>query len=500
MTTTSFQNTKKRESRLWWLPSVEVLVFVVVFGLSLYVMPQLINSDGDLGRHITIGNVMIDQRAVVRADIFSHTMPGEELVLHSWLSDLIFALIYRATGLNGIAWMTALVLASTYALFTAGLRYFRVSTPVCLLAGLGAAFGSALHWHTRPHILTTLIFTFFVLTLATYYKTEKWKALIPLPFIMIVWANLHGAVISGLVLVALFALGLLLEKRTIPAGTVLGLLVILILSSWINPFGPKMLTHSFGYLQLDYLVDVTQEYQSPDFHFSSTWPFLLIMLLTLVVAGYRTQRVGWVPLVLLSFWTASALYSARNVPLYVQIAALFLAYEGDRLITERWPGVAAYFSRADRAGRRAGGWIYAVLFAGLLIFVQANGATIDRAGLGNRFDPDYFPVRAVDFLKASGLPEGNMYNEFGWGGYLLYRLWPEKRVFIDGQTDFYGEDLTRTHLQTRNAEGDWQTVLDEYGVTWVILPPQATLGKLLNLTPGWDRIFSDEVASVWVRN
>jgi hypothetical protein len=60
-------------------------------------------------------------------------------------------------------------------------------------------------------------------------------------------------------------------------------------------------------------------------------------------------------------------------------------------------------------------------------------------------------------------------------------------------------ELTRTHFETRDVEGDWEAVLEEYGVTWVILPPQATLGKLLNLTPGWERIYGDEVASVWLR-
>lgn len=499
MTTSTVEERKRREARLWWLPSVEVLVFIVVFVLSLYVMPRLINSDGDLGRHITIGNVILDQRTILRADIFSHTMPGEELVLHEWLSDLIFALVYRAAGLDGIAWMTALVLATTAALFTAGMKHFGISTAVCLGAGVAAFLVGALHWHTRPHIITTLIFTYYVLTLAYYYKTEKWQILIPLPFVMILWANLHGAFISGVVLVGLFTVGLLLEKRLAAAGTAFGLLVILILSSWINPYGPQMLTHSFGYLQLDYLVDVTQEYQSPDFHNGSTRPFLLILLLTIVVGWYSTQRVGWVPLILLAFWTASSLYSARNVPLYGQIAVLFLAYEGDRLIAERWPGLAAYFARADRAGRRAGGWVYAILFVGLLIFLQANGGTIDPAGLGNRFDPDYFPVRAIDFLQESGLPEGKVYNEFVWGGYFLYRLWPEKRVFIDGQTDFYGEELSRTYFQTRDGEGDWQAVLDQYGVTWVILPPEAALSKLLNVSLDWKPIFDDDVASVWVR-
>jgi hypothetical protein len=500
MTAAIVDPTKKREPRLWWFPSVEVLIFILVFSLSLFVMPQLINSDGDLGRHITIGKVLLDQRAILRTDIFSHTMPGEELVLHEWLSDLIFGIVYRTAGLNGIAWMTALILASTYALFTAGLKYVNVRTPVRLLAGLAAFIVSTIHWHTRPHIITTLVFTYFVITLAYYYKTEKWKILIPLPFLMILWANLHGAFISGLVLVGLFALGLLLEKRFFAAGTMGGLFLILILSSWINPYGPRMITHSFGYLQLDYLVDITEEYTSPNFHDFITWPFLGILLLTIVIGWYSTRPVGWVPLVMLFYWTASALYSARNIPLYGQIAVLFLACEGDRLIAKLSPKFDAYISRSDRAGRRAGGWIYAILLAGLFIFLEANGGTLDNAGLGNKFDPDYFPVGAIDALQESGLPKGNVFNEFMWGGYLLYRLWPEKQVFIDGQTDFYGEDLTYTYKQTVDGQGEWQAVLDEYGVTWVILPPERTLGKLLNLSPDWERIYSDETASVWVRH
>ena len=101
MTVTTSDTTQKK-SRLWWFPSVEVLIFIIVFLISLFVMPNLINSDGDLGRHITIGEVLLDTRAMLHEDIFSHTMLGEELILHEWLSDLIFALVYRVAGIDGI--------------------------------------------------------------------------------------------------------------------------------------------------------------------------------------------------------------------------------------------------------------------------------------------------------------------------------------------------------------------------------------------------------------
>ena len=488
-----------KETRLWWFPSVEVLIFIIVFLLSLLVMPNLVNSDGDLGRHITVGAVLLDTHTILRQDIFSHTMLGEDLILHEWLSDVIFALIHRAAGLNGIAWMTAIVIASTTVLLVAGLKFLKVRTFTRLLAGFAAFAAGTIHWHTRPHIFTTFIFTGFVLALIYFYQTQRWKVLLPLPFVMILWANLHGAFVSGLVLVGLFLIGLLLEKR-FPAALQMGiLLVVLILASWINPYGPKMLTHSFGYLRLDYLVDFTDEYNSPNFHDAISWPFAGLILLSFVM-GWRSKRfLGWTPLVAISFWTASALYSARNIPLYGQLTVTFLACEADQMVAALSPRLDAYLTRTDTIGRRAWGWMWAALFAGLLIWLEASGGYIDYAGLGNNFNPSYFPVEAIDTLEESGLPEGNMFNEFGWGGYLLLRLWPERLVFIDGQTDFYGEDLTRLHEQTINAQGDWQSVLDNYQVQWVILPPNRGLGPWLDQSSEWKLSYRDDTASVWVR-
>ncbi len=490
---------REKESRLWWFPSVEVLIFIIVFLLSLFVMPNLINGDGDLGRHITIGEVLLDTRTILSEDIFSHTMLGEELILHEWLSDLIFALVYRASGLNGIAWMTAAVIAGTYALLTAGLKFLNVRTFVRLLAGFAAFLVGTVHWHTRPHIITTFIFTYFALTLVYYYQTGRWKVLIPLPFVMILWANLHGAFVSGLVLVGLFGIGLLLERKFSSALKIGLLLAALILASWINPVGPKMITHSFGYLQLDYLVEFTDEYNSPNFHQGIIWPFAGMVVLSILM-GWRSQRrLGWTPLVWIAFWTASALYSTRNIPLYGQVAVIFLALEADFMLGELSPRVDAYLTRTDQVGRRAWGWMWAILFVGLLIFLEANDGKIDYLELGNNFNPEVFPVEALDALEESGIPEGNVFNEFMWGGYLLYRLWPEKLVFIDGQTDFYGEDLTFIHEQTLEAQGDWRAILDDYQVQWVILPPERGLGPWLDQSTEWERIYQDNTTSVWVR-
>ncbi len=495
----SLTKEKKTTNRLWWMPSPEVIIFMIVFYLSLYVMPYLINSDGDLGRHITIGEVILSSKQIPQSDIFSHTMFGEKLVLHEWASDLLFAQVYRLYGLNGIAWLTSLTLAGTYALFTAGLKWLNIRTPVRFLAGMLAFLVGINHWHTRPHIITTFLFAYLLLSLIYYCKTEERKVLYPIPFVMVFWANLHGAFITGLVQIGLFALGLVLDKRHAAAKEILFLLFISTAASLLNPFGTEMITHGFGYLQLDYLVDITNEYKSPNFHHLIMWPFLGTLLLT-IIAGWNNKRArSWVELILLLFWTASALYSARNVPLYGLVAVLFLAIQGEYISHEILPRSNSFFEMLDQTGKQARGWIWAIVFVAFFIISQHQGKTFDVLGQGNQFSSDHFPVKAIDELKDTGLLNGNMFNDFGWGGYLLYRLWPEQLVFIDGQTDFYGEELTYIHQQTIIGQGNWQLILDQYNIDWVILPPNLPLGILLSESQDWEKVYEDDISIIFTR-
>ena len=117
-----------------------------------------------------------------------------------------------------------------------------------------------------------------------------------------------------------------------------------------------------------------------------------------------------------------------------------------------------------------------------------------------RFSSEVFPVAAVEALLDSDFdPPGPVYNEFGWGGYLLYRAWPTIHVFIDGQTDFYGEKLTREYVRIRALSPDWEALLEKHGVRWAIIPPDVALNQALEMSTEWRTIFSDSTAVVWTR-
>ncbi|HUM70262.1 MAG TPA: hypothetical protein PLK31_15630, partial [Chloroflexota bacterium] len=96
-------------------------------------------------------------------------------------------------------------------------------------------------------------------------------------------------------------------------------------------------------------------------------------------------------------------------------------------------------------------------------------------------------------------PTENMFKEFHWGGYLLYRLWPEREVFMDAQTDFYGEALTREFIQIADAEAGWEERLAARDVQWVILPPTRPLAAWLSQSGEWDEVYRDDTAVIWVR-
>ena len=113
------------------------------------------------------------------------------------------------------------------------------------------------------------------------------------------------------------------------------------------------------------------------------------------------------------------------------------------------------------------------------------------------FDPKIFPIAAVQEARAAGL-EGRMFHEFVWGGYLLLR-WPEQRVFIDGGTDFYGENLYRQAIEIITLRPGWRDSLDTHGVQLVLLPVEAPMAHELVRDAAWDTWYCDPTAVMLVR-
>ena len=109
-----------------------------------------------------------------------------------------------------------------------------------------------------------------------------------------------------------------------------------------------------------------------------------------------------------------------------------------------------------------------------------------------------FPARAVEYLHQHPV-SGPMYNNYGYGGYLIWAL-PEKKVFIDGRGDLYEDGGTFSeYLEVADLKPAAFTVLRAYGIQACLLDRKEALATVLSTRSDWEQRYSDDVSVLFVR-
>jgi hypothetical protein len=479
------------------LPRLRDVLFAGIFIAVIVHGPRLFNLDGDLGRHITIGNYILQTKSIPTQDVFSHTMAGEPLVPHEWLAQTTFSLVNSLMGLSGVVLLTALIIAFTFTLIYEEMIRRGVFRLVALSVTVWAAMASSLHWLARPHVFTFLFIAIWAFALECLIE-KKSASIWPFPVVMLIWANTHGAFIAGFIVLGAYYLEWLweflhgqAEKEKGRALTMIGGTSFAV--TFLNPAGYHLWETSVGYAGESYLVDHTVEYMSPNFHLPATWPFLFMIVFFLLRLGFA-ERMRFRHAVLLAGWAIMGLFSTRNIPLFAIVNAPVLAIlVQDSLKNLKFPGIQD--SNLKVIEQKLRGFLWPILIVLLIAYMLARDVRLDGAQLGNRYDPSIFPVQAVDWLKAHP-QQGNVFNHFTWGGYLLLRTWPEVPVFIDGQTDFYGEELTRDYERVITLSDGWEDIIKKYDIEWVIIPTAGRLARELRNHPGRKIMYEDGTAVI----
>ncbi len=454
----------------------------------------MFSLDGDLGRHIVIGNVILETGQIPQNDLFSHTMYGDKLVPHEWLGQVLFAFVYSFFSLTGVVFLSAILIAGSFTIVYID-SFKRSRAPVLsLFVAVMAAFAASLHWLNRPHIFTFTYLAIWVLFLEkerTRGDVSSWIFFL----IMLFWANTHGAFIAGFVSLFAYLIGQVIdswsgeEKLFAVVRPWLRIAGLSVLASLINPAGAELWATSVGYVKNSYLVGHTQEYLSPNFHNVGMSPFLILVILFVFSLKYKGEKMPWAYLFLFTGWLVMGLYSARNVPLFAIITAPILAAHLSNILgVGFWRKLEERIKTIENKGKNLFLWSSLVV---LVAFFFAKHPVLDTY---NRFPLDFFPVEAVNWLDTNE-QNGNVFNYFPWGGYLLYRQWPGQLVFIDGQTDFYGEFLTQEYERVISLSDGWETILDNYQVEWAIIPSSSSLADALE-NISWEVLYEDETAIV----
>jgi hypothetical protein len=523
------------------LPSVRDIIFIFLFWSILAgALSNRPLADADIGWHIRTGELILATHSLPRTDPFSSTMQGQPWFAWEWLYDVLLAVLHQACGLNGVVWLCAFLVAMVFAILLSQLLDRGTGLLLAVVLMLLAEGASSIHLYARPHIASWL---FSLLWFVALEKWESWDRskqgrlpwLIPwfFPGSMLLWVNLHGGWLFGMALFALYLLAACVESvrdqdvfadafAKIRAGHRARAMTLAWIGSaaatLVNPYGWRLHVHIYRYLSDRYLMNRIDEFRSPDFHGWAQRCFVIILMLVVIAfVGNRSKvRLSHLLIVLLAAY--AGFYSSRNLPVSSMLLVLIagpILWESFTTLADRpgaWQwlcnGAARISSFSGRMGAQEmqlHGHLWPVVAVSVAFAICLQGGWLGSRQLVHaQFDPQRMPVEAVNFLERENVAEPPVtepvFSTDAWGGYLIYRMYPERKVVVDDRHDLYGSGRIRQYLTLTQAEPGWRNVLEDWQIRTAILPHGSTLANLLRELPQeWRVVYEDKVAVVFER-
>ncbi len=455
-----------------------LLLALAVFALAAF-SPAALN-DGDTWSHLATGEWILQHGAVPRADPFSFTFAGAPWTAHEWLSEVLFALAFRAAGWSGVALLTGA--AAGLATFIMANRAARDLGGIALLvvAALGASL-IAPGLLARPHILALPALALWCDGLMRASERAEPPPL-RLLALMALWANLHGGFAFGLALIAPFALEAWLAAPREGRPAVVGIWGLFALTSvgaaTLTPFALEGLLFPLKLLGVAHLADIGE--WRPE-NFAHPGPMEIALLALIALALTRPLSVPLARAALLVALIHMALQHSRHEMLLAILAPMLLAEPIARALGAPAPSPAPPASRAPLRAAAA----IALLLAGArlaLPIVRADGATA--------------PIAALQAVPPA-LRAEPVLNDYAFGGYLV---WAKVRPFIDGRADMYGDGFLDLYGKIAGGDADaLEPALRRYAIAWTIFAPGERVVAEMDREPGWRRLYADPFAVVHVR-
>jgi len=482
------------------------LFALLVVLMGLFSVHTLTSIYQDIGRHITVGQLIWESGNIPSTNLFSFTAPDFLFVNHHWLGGVLLYLGDRFIGLAGLIVFKALLLSGAFALALAASWRNRLSIPAMII-GLASIFTIAERTDVRPEIFSFLFLAWFLFVL---YRYPRSKLLWTLPFVQLVWVNTHIYFFMGPLLWLAFLIGVMANQRNWKfemsnwresrvTNYYVPITLLLILATLTNPSGwhgalyPLTMWSNYGYSIV--------ENQSLFFLRAFGYPmmtsialgFTILLTLASFIINRRHLRKNVDSLVLFVSTTIFALLMLRNFPLLAFVAIP---------ITLR--NLSQSPLRFDSKSVRMGMHVILILIGISIVTNQIY----DQAGIGGRrfglVVPEGFQ-EPVDFFRSAGL-RGPLFNNFDVGSFLIWKL-PEEKVFIDGRPEAYPADfIQNTYIKMQEDPSVWARESERYNLNTIfwsyqdITPWSQAFMKRITKDPQWVAVYMDKGIIILVRD
>jgi hypothetical protein len=483
---------------------------VLVLALFFLYLSQRPLWHTDLWGHLAYGRLILSNRALPQTEPLMPLSRGMRFIDLAWLSEVLGYSAFRWEGIAAIQVLYAVSITTCLAVLAfATARRTRMIWPA-LLAGFACSWSE---WQqfliVRPQLAGLACFTilFAVITRKQIGK-ECW---IVVPVLFAVWANLHGSFIVGWALLATVTVGrgadLLRRTATRRAmwrdrtyRTLLMLIPVAAFVVLLNPWGWTIYR------------DLWETARNPNFAALVEWRPLAIQMrqgqavaavaLTLVAAYRLTpRRISLGELLLLIGLGVATVRSSRMIVWWAPVASYFLAIH-TAAIWRRFAHRRSFGKLAAKRPTRLAWTLASVVAACSVAVCSPLGLALWN---GTQADPHQSlsaatPLGATGYLNAHP-PEGQIFNTYEWGDYLLWAGPKGLRVFVASHAHLVPSDVWQDYLRVISLRRGWETILDRYGVTAAVLDSDqhGDLVDALRTQKDWAPVYEDDRAAIFIR-
>lgn len=505
----------------YYKKSLSILLLLLVFSqvfVNIY--------DYDVWFHIKAGQYMLSNFEILNTDVFSYTALGSTWVAHEWLFEVLIYIISALGTLTAVTLFKTLVICAIFALY---LRHFSrnsISAPVTILVLTLVSILARERFLERPEIISYLFCAFFIVAYEKLRANRtgfiSWKddRLWLFPVLMVLWANFHSGAIFAIAICGAYAsceilsalVSGLFGANKKPLGEILfssvkirvffTLLIVTFLVGFINPNTYHVYTYPFLALDISSqtglnLAEYTKPVWARDSLFFIMFGLSVLIILVNIIFNRRAVRIAHVMLFI--FFSALALKFNRNIAIWAIVVSPFVAFYIEEIISW-WPSVVPKHPfkgegfKEETADVRRSGRVRPFIHAAAIIISIAMivpfwAEAVEGGWWGPGIKEGRFPEGAVEFLDENSIG-GNMYNSYEFGGYLMWRSYPERMVYIDGRSDIYTDLLME---QKKFSILGFEKLVERYDINYLIFSYSKTTSDYINPNP----VFGRELALVW---
>ncbi len=472
-------------------------LFIALLFVAFYAFSIRVPLDPDMWWHLETGKYIIENGIPYQDPPFSYTMEGKEWITHEWLTDIMMYWIYDSMGLLGLGFIFALFITISFALL------FYASEGQPYIAGLMTFWGiaSSLPFlNSRPQMFNILWGALVIYIVEKVKRKELGSLwLWSIPLIILIWVNMHGGFLLGIVIMGVYVVGdgaqwLLQGAREEGEGLTWEQVKILTLATiasffiaLVNPHTYQMWTYAIATtLTSEAMQEVISEWQSPNFHFGYFWIFGFMFFASWLFATYSKRRFSWTDALFIIGTGYASFQSQRNIPLFVLVAVPIMS----KHLLGIFQGTSYYkILSGEQAERYLSPQMKLVNWVVLLAMIAgATAYGFDEFGDMQEQLDSSFPIASIDYLEAEGLADKRIYNEYAWGGYFIWRGIPS---FIDGRADLFGDEFIYLYMGTYNGGPNWEQLLNDYDIELILIRKNSPLSVLLQTSPNWELLYED---------